>query len=274
MSNDQPPTGPPPDDDPFRKKPPQEPPSTPPPPPPSGGGPYGQGGTGGPGGPAEPGQPGGPTPPGGGPYGEGGTGGPGGPGDPGGPTPPGPGSPYGGSPYGGGPYGTPPPPYSGGAADPLAGMPPLAPTGKRIAARIIDALIVGIPLGLIGWALGMFGSYNSDDWDEVSTMSDGKSLTWQLVSMVVYIGYDTYLTAKDGQTVGKRLMNLRVAMLNNGMVPEMNASLLRAVVLWVPALICCFCLWWLINLVMILVDKPYRQGLHDKAAKTVVVSTT
>ncbi|MBT2395587.1 RDD family protein [Streptomyces sp. ISL-100] len=243
MSNDQPPTGPSPDDDPFRKKPPQEPPSTPPPPP-SGGGPYGEGGTGGPGDPAEP-------------------------GDPGGPTPPGPGSPYGGS-----PYGTPPPPYSGGAADPLAGMPPLAPTGKRVAARIIDALIVGIPLGLIGWLIGMFDSYNSDDWDEVSTMSDGKSLIWQLVSMVVYIGYDTYLTAKDGQTVGKRLMNLRVAMLNNGMVPEMNASLLRAVILWVPALICCFCLWWLINLVMILVDKPYKQGLHDKAAKTVVVSTT
>ncbi|MBT2491252.1 RDD family protein [Streptomyces sp. ISL-96] len=252
MSNDQPPTGPPPDDDPFRKKPPEEPPSTPPPP--SGGGPYGEGGTGGPGGPAEPGQPGGPTPPGpGSPYG---------------------GSPYGDSPYGGGPYGTPPPPYSGGAADPLAGMPPLAPTGKRVAARIIDGLIVGIPLGLIGWLIGMFDSYNSDDWDEVSTMSDGKSLIWQLVTMVVYIGYDTYLTAKDGQTIGKRLMNLRVAMLNNGMVPEMNASLLRAVILWVPALICCFCLWWLINLVMILVDKPYRQGLHDKAAKTVVVSTT
>ncbi|MGW0563625.1 RDD family protein [Streptomyces sp. NPDC003016] len=190
------------------------------------------------------------------------------------PPPPGGGSPYGDSPYGGTPYGTPPPPYSGGAADPLAGMPPLAPLGKRVAARIVDALVVGVPLALVGWLLGMFDSYNSDDWDEVSTqMSGGKSLVWQLVSMVVYIGYDTYLTAKDGRTVGKRLMNLRVAMLNSGMVPETNASLLRAVVLWAPALICCFCLWWLVNLVMIMVDKPYKQGLHDKAAKTVVVST-
>ncbi|GGX27901.1 RDD family protein [Streptomyces chryseus] len=255
MSTDQPPPGQPSDDDPFRKKPPpDQPPSTPPPPPPpSGGGPYDTGGPGGPSGP-------------GGPAGPGGPGGPAGPG-------PGGGSPYG-DPYGGGPYGSPPPPYSGGAADPLAGMPPLAPTGKRIAARLVDILIVGVPLGLIGWLLGMFDSYNSDDWDEVSTMSDGKSLIWQLVTMVVYIGYDTYFTAKDGRTVGKRLMNLRVAMLNSGMIPETNASLLRAVVLWVPALICCFCLWWIINLVMILVDKPYKQGLHDKAAKTVVVSTT
>ncbi|WP_028813147.1 RDD family protein [Streptomyces flavidovirens] len=258
MSTDQPPPGEPPDDDPFLKKPPPDQDQPPSPPPPSaGGGPFDTGGagdtgdTGGPGGPGEPGGPGGPTGPG-----------------------PGGGSPYGDSPYGGPPYGTPPPPYSGGAADPLAGMPPLAPTGKRIAARIIDGLIVAIPLGLIGWLVGIFDNYTSDDWDEVTTMSDGKSLIWQLVTMVVYIGYDTYMTAKDGRTVGKRLMNLRVAMLNNGMVPETNASLLRAVVLWVPALICCFCLWWLINLVMILIDKPYKQGLHDKAAKTVVVSTT
>ncbi|MGW0548986.1 RDD family protein [Streptomyces altiplanensis] len=187
------------------------------------------------------------------------------------PPPPGGGSPYGAPPP---PYGTPPPPYSGGAADPLAGMPPLAPLGKRVAARIIDALVVGVPLALVGWLLGMFDNYNGDDWDEVSTqVSGGKSLVWQLVSMVVYIGYDTYMTAKDGRTVGKRLMNLRVAMLNSGTTPPTNASLLRAVVLWVPALICCFCLWWLINLVMIMVDKPYKQGLHDKAAKTVVVST-
>ncbi|MGW7054994.1 RDD family protein [Streptomyces sp. NPDC054887] len=258
MSTDEPP-GQPPEDDPFRKKPPQDqPPSTPPPPPPSGGGPYDTGGTGGAG---EPG-------------GEGGAGGPGGEGGPG----PGGGSPYGdspygGSPYGGTPYGTPPPPYSGGAADPLAGMPPLAPSGARIAARFVDVLIVGVPLGLIGWLLGMFDRYNSDDWGQVTTMSDGKSLIWQLVTMVVYIGYDTYLTARNGRTVGKRLFNMRVAMLNNGMVPGTNASLLRAVVLFVPGFICCFCLWWPVNLVMILVDKPYKQGLHDKAAKTVVVST-
>lgn len=38
-------------------------------------------------------------------------------------------------------------------------------------------------------------------------------------------------------------------------------------------LLCCPCLWWLINIVLMFTDKPYRQGLHDKAAKTVVVST-
>ncbi|MDJ0461138.1 RDD family protein [Streptomyces sp. H27-C3] len=200
-----------------------------------------------------------PPPPGGSPYGA-----------------PAGGSPYGDPPQGSSPYGgnAPPPPYSGGAADPLAGMPPLAPTGKRLVARIVDALIVGIPMSLLGWLIGSFEGYNGN-WDDISDQGNGKSLLWQLITMIVYVGYDTYMTSrKNGQTVGKRLMGLRVAMLNSGTVPETRASLMRAVVLWVPALICCFCIWWLINLVMILVDKPYKQGLHDKAAKTVVVSAT
>ncbi|MEN8650153.1 RDD family protein [Streptomyces sp. 21So2-11] len=237
MSTDQPPPGgQPPEDDPFLKKPQDDPPPTPPPTPPT-------------------------PPPSGSPYGDAPSGG----------------APYGGPPQGSPPYGgnAPPPPYSGGAADPLAGMPPLAPTGSRLVARIVDALIVGIPMSLLGWLIGMFDGYSSD-WDDISDQAGGgKSLFWQLITMVVYVGYDTYMTSnKNGQTVGKRLMGLRVAMLNSGTVPETSASLMRAVVLWVPALICCFCIWWLVNLIMILVDKPYKQGLHDKAAKTVVVSAT
>jgi uncharacterized RDD family membrane protein YckC len=79
-------------------------------------------------------------------------------------------------------------------------------------------------------------------------------------------------TNGHGQTVGKRLMKIRVAMLNDGSVPDTSSSLMRAIVLWVPALVCCFCIWWLVIMVTILADKPYRQGLHDKAGKTVVVS--
>jgi hypothetical protein len=40
----------------------------------------------------------------------------------------------------------------------------------------------------------------------------------------------------------------------------------------VPALVCCYCIWWLVIVITVFTDKPYRQGLHDKAGKTVVVS--
>ncbi|MET9435209.1 RDD family protein [Streptomyces sp. NPDC006551] len=236
MSNDQPTPGQPPEDDPFLKKP-QDPT------PPSAGSPYG-------------------SPPPDGPPPEG-------------PPPGGPGST--GSPYDSAP---PPPPYGGygggyGGTDPLAGMPPLAESGRRILARIIDWLIIAVPLAIIGIPFDVYQRATENDadfGDTVNSFNGGSQLIFQLITIVAYVAYDTVMTAKNGQTLGKKWMKLRVAMLNDGSTPPMNASLIRAVVLWLPALICCACLWPLLLLILILVDKPYKQGLHDKAAKTVVVS--
>ncbi|MFH9202879.1 RDD family protein [Streptomyces anulatus] len=190
-----------------------------------------------------------------------------------------------GQPYGSAPPPPPPPPPpndpygSGGgfgAPDPLAGMPPLAEPGKRILARLIDFLIISIPLYLIslpwGGAVDVNGDGDDGFGDAVASGYSGHQLLWSIIGLVVYVAYDTYFTHKDGRTLGKRLLKLRVAMLNDGRVPETGAALMRAVVLWAPALLCCPCLWWLINIVLMFTDKPYRQGLQDKAAKTVVVA--
>ncbi|MDT0492086.1 RDD family protein [Streptomyces griseus] len=196
--------------------------------------------------------------------------------------------PYGQPPYGQPPYGSAPPPPpppppndpygSGGgfgAPDPLAGMPPLAEPGKRILARLIDFLIISIPLYLISLPWGGAVDVTTDDGDgfgdAISNSYTGNQFVWSLIGLAVYIAYDTYFTHKDGRTLGKRLLKLRVAMLNDGRVPDTSAALTRAAVLWAPALLCCPCLWWLINIVLMFTDKPYRQGLQDKAAKTVVV---
>ncbi|MEI7034979.1 RDD family protein [Streptomyces pratensis] len=189
------------------------------------------------------------------------------------PPPPSAGQPYGSAP-------PPPPgdPYGGGfgAADPLAGMPPLAEPGKRILARLIDFLVISIPLYLISlpWGGAVDVNGNGDDGfgDAVSNSYTGQQFVWSLIGLVIYVAYDTYFTHKDGRTLGKRLLKLRVAMLNDGRVPDTGAALTRAVVLWAPALLCCPCLWWLINIVLMFTDKPYRQALQDKAGKTVVVA--
>lgn len=175
------------------------------------------------------------------------------------------------------------PPYDPGAyggayggADPLAGMPPLADFGKRFVARVIDTLIIFVPLLVLSLVFGGwdFSTDNSNGWDEFTDeMNSGRQWLWSLISLVAYVGYDTVMTSRrNGQTIGKSVMNIRVAMLNDGSVPDAASSLMRAVVLWVPALVCCFCLWWIVIILTILTDKPYKQGLHDKAGKTVVVS--
>ncbi|MFD5677991.1 RDD family protein [Streptomyces sp. NPDC127040] len=206
------------------------------------------------------------------------------------PTPPSGGSPDGsppdGGPGGGGGYPPPPPPYGGGdpyggggghgMPDPLAGMPPLADIGKRLAARIIDVVIVAIPLFLIQLAIGTnrytVETDQGEDISEVITKSySGGGLIMTLISILAYVGYDWFFTKKNGQTIGKKAMGLRVAMLNDGSVPQSGPALSRAAVLWLPTLICCFCLWPIALIISVLVDKPYKQGLHDKVAKTVVV---
>ncbi|MFI7383024.1 RDD family protein [Streptomyces sp. NPDC049813] len=235
MSTEPPPNGSgrPPDDDPFRKPPPASP---------GGGSPYD--------GPQPPG-----ASPGQGPYDA--------PQNPYGATPP-PGGgappPYGGDPYGGG--------GGHGAQDPPAGMPPLADSGKRVLARIIDLILVGIVVGLLSWAFGT-SEYETDP-DKIQY---GRQFGQSLLAAVLYIGYDTVMMARTGQTLGKKLLKLRVANLDNGATPSVQSNLLRAVVLWIPAVFCCACIWTAICGGWSFFDKPYKQGLHDKAAKTVVVST-
>ncbi|WP_298556530.1 RDD family protein [Streptomyces luteogriseus] len=185
------------------------------------------------------------------PYGGGGPGGPDGPSGPGG-------GPYDGDPYGGGSY----------PADPLAGMPPLADSAMRTLARIIDMILVGVVVWLLTWGFGV-NEYNVDsDRIEIS-----KSFWQSAVAAVLYIAYDTVLTARTGQTLGKKLLHMRVANLDNGATPSVQNALARAAVLWIPFAFCCACVWTAVCGGWSYFDRPYKQGLHDKAAKTVVVST-
>jgi len=179
--------------------------------------------------------------------------------------------PYGGGPYGGSPYGG--SPYDAGAGgghpgDPLAGMPPLADSGRRTLARIIDMILVGIVVWLLTWVFGVREYQVNGDRIEV-----GRSIAQAFIVAVLYVAYDTFMISRTGQTLGKKWLGMRVADLDNGATPSGQTSLIRALVLWVPFAFCCACIWTAICGGWSFFDKPYKQGLHDKAAKTVVVST-
>ncbi|GGT14517.1 RDD family protein [Streptomyces chromofuscus] len=184
--------------------------------------------------------------------------------------PPGGGGPYGGGPYEGGPYGG--GPYGGGGdypSDPLAGMPPLADSGKRTLARLIDMVLVGI----VAWLIAV--GFNVDEYQMNAERVDvGDSVAQSVIAAVLFTAYDTIMIARSGQTLGKKWLNMRVAQLDNGATPSVQTSLLRSLVLWIPFAFCCACVWTAVCGGWSFFDKPYKQGLHDKAAKTVVVSTS
>jgi uncharacterized RDD family membrane protein YckC len=143
-------------------------------------------------------------------------------------------------------------------------MPPLADRWRRLVARIIDALIIGIPVGfLVGLAWGGYDVNNV-----------GRSAVQDLVYALVYFVYEALMLTTRGQTVGKMAMKIRVGLLANGQIPAGPPGWTRAAVYALPPVVPCFgSIFWLVNVLWLVWDQPYRQALHDKAAKTVVVST-
>ncbi|KQV11698.1 hypothetical protein ASE03_13795 [Kitasatospora sp. Root187] len=166
--------------------------------------------------------------------------------------------------YDGSPYGAPPPPAYGApyqtGPGPVPGMPPLGGWGARILARLVDfllvqavAIVVVLPFANLGDQGGWVGA------------------AW--LGYALYLVYDGVMLSRDGQTFGKKLMKVRVAMLVDGSAPTSAAAWTRAATFVLPAVICCGALWWPVDGLFGVFDKPYRQCIHDKAAKTVVVST-
>ncbi len=69
---------------------------------------------------------------------------------------------------------------------------------------------------------------------------------------------------RDGQTIGKKVMKLRVVRLSDNRPPTAGQAALRTLIYFVLSGVyvdVLWCLW----------DKPWQQCLHDKAVTTIVV---
>ncbi|MFF7677837.1 RDD family protein [Actinacidiphila glaucinigra] len=144
----------------------------------------------------------------------------------------------------------------------LAGMPPLAGSGQRFAARLIDAVIF-IPVVIVVFVIvGFSGSYV-------------KSILASLLISAALFVYEALMLRASGQTVGKKVMKIRVARLADGGVPTdvawTRAGVYAGLGVVSNVVPCLGAIPSLLNALWHLWDKPYRQCWHDKAAKTVVV---
>jgi len=121
----------------------------------------------------------------------------------------------------------------------------LAGLGERLIALIID----GIILGIIG---GLFFSGTRE------------GTTSGIVTFLVGITYNWYfLTQQNGQTLGKRMMGIRVVKTNNRSL-EAADVIVRYVGYYINSFI--FGLGWIWA-----AFDGRKQGWHDKLAATIVV---
>ncbi|MFC6083392.1 RDD family protein [Sphaerisporangium aureirubrum] len=196
-----------------------------------------------------------------------------------------PGPQYGTPPQDGGqgaPYGT-PPPY--GAPQGYSGQPggqaPLALWWERWVARFIDGLIFSVVYGILSSIFtGMFGPSTAEILANPAVVSGSLVLPGLLAGIIAfgaYAAYDYVLHSKDGQTLGKKLMKIRLVSATGGPLDSAAVMKRSAIFPGVMALYGIPIVGWLASIfvlvlaVLILVDKPLQQGPHDKIAGTVVV---
>ncbi|MGL5858443.1 MAG: RDD family protein [Angustibacter sp.] len=148
--------------------------------------------------------------------------------------------------------------------------------GKRFVARLLDGLILGIPLSIVYFGLTA-GAISQVEGDRVTgeTTSGGGFLAALLafygLTFVATIAYEVVLIALRGATLGKQIMKIKVVQEANGSLPGWSPSVIRWIIPTAGSFVCG--IGQLVVFLSPLFDNSGRQqGWHDKAAKTHVVN--
>ncbi|MGV9251718.1 RDD family protein [Streptomyces sp. NPDC003697] len=166
------------------------------------------------------------------------------------------------------PYGYGPPAYRPPAPPAVTGPPPeaLGNQGARLTARFLDAVFMLLAYALVAGAVVLVQNLTADD--EMIGLVAG--LVGYPAIGLVLICYEPVMHARSGATYGKQICGLRVAGLDDGG----NLSLGRAWWRWLNSFLMQLVpLLGLVDALWCTWDTPYRQCLHDKAARSVVLRT-
>jgi uncharacterized RDD family membrane protein YckC len=147
-------------------------------------------------------------------------------------------------------------------ADPKAVA--LASRWLRLAAALIDSLIGGgSSLVIIFLVLGY-------DLQRLGAADLPTKALLALMGVALFMLFHGYLLAKNGQTIGKKLVGIRVALLDGAVPPFVPLILKRYVPVWLVVQIPIVGAF--INLANILfIFRADRRCLHDLIAGTMVV---
>jgi uncharacterized RDD family membrane protein YckC len=158
---------------------------------------------------------------------------------------------------------------------------PLADVGSRFLARLLDGLILGvvssvllIPVMII-YVVIIANSFSVSEDGQTADVSGGglaAGLGVWLIALVLILGiqyvYEVEMTKRTGQTIGKKALKIAATPLEPGRPMDRGTMFKR----WLANLGCSAVpVLGLLNVLWCLWDKPFRQCLHDKAARTAVI---
>ncbi len=143
----------------------------------------------------------------------------------------------------------------------------LAPFGLRIGGLLVDQMVAGFPLFVTFLALGV----------QPDEMVSGTSGFWfNLCFVSLGLLHETVGVWKFGRTVGKWICRIRVVHAADGGSVSASAAFLRSLVPAAFGVVPGVGFFLSMGVYLWAFFDPRRQGIHDKAANTLVVlnSTT
>lgn len=182
-------------------------------------------------------------------------------------------------------------PYSGPVPAPRPHGVALASPGARLIARLVDiAALLALNIAVNGWFVYLYVRDFIPYYQEyMRRFQAGEptsglaaperlvTLQWiiPLIALALWFAYEVPAVANTGQTLGKRLLGIKVMRLENPDRLGFGRSFRR----WFPMGIagtlwyCCGAglLLHLVDALFILIDRPLQMSLHDRYAQTVVV---
>lgn len=151
---------------------------------------------------------------------------------------------------------------SGGASEHVPGD-----TGRRIVAYLIDSVIAGVLIFLLGYVIGaVFApNYRMDYYEYAFQVNRLNQIALIVGSIAVYVYWIGFTVAWNGQTPGKRAMKLRIVKKNgspftvtDGLVRYLIGYTLSSVVFG-------------LGFIWAIFDSR-RETWHDKLSKTMVIA--
>lgn len=145
--------------------------------------------------------------------------------------------------------------------EPVSEAVELASLGERLIAAIIDVVIQMAVLLAILFAMGMLNNSLIGVFDRVGTV------VWIALAFANYVLLNGYLLQTSGQTIGKKVLSIRIVNLENELVPIHTILLLRY--LPMTAIGTFFNLISFID--VLFVFRADRRCIHDFIAGTKVI---
>ncbi|MCQ0022902.1 RDD family protein, partial [Streptomyces somaliensis DSM 40738] len=151
--------------------------------------------------------------------------------------------------------------------------------GRRLAARLVDGLVLGALAGAAGTPFVLDAVDHITAKIEKAERSGETVRVWLVdgttsvqfgialgILLVLGVLYEALPTAKWGRTLGKRLCGTEVRGIESHEPPSFGAALRR----WLVYAVLGLTGIGVFNVVWCLFDRPWRQCWHDKAAGTFV----